>query len=60
MPARANVDLHAVHEIRGKCGLQNVANVRMVVTQAREALPRVKVEVGATRRVVEVGPCADT
>jgi hypothetical protein len=44
------VDLHAVDEVRGERGLQDLAHVRVVVAEAREPLAGVEVEVGAARR----------
>ncbi len=49
------MDLHAVGEVAGERRLQHFAHVRVVVPQAREALARVEVQVGAAGGVVEVG-----
>ena len=53
---RRIVELHTIHEIRSKCGPQDVAHVGMVVTQTSEALTGMEVEISATRGIVEVGP----
>ncbi len=53
---RRVVDLHAVDEVRVERGMQRLANVGVVVAEARKSLAGVEVEVGATCGVVQVGP----
>src|SRR5262249_45149955 len=48
------VDLNTIDEILGQRGLEHRTYVRMVVTQAREALARVEVQVRAPGGVVQV------
>jgi ornithine--oxo-acid transaminase len=50
------VDLHAIREVRVEHRLQDISDVRVVVPQAREPLPSVKVKIRVPRRVVEVRP----
>ncbi len=49
------MDLDAVGEPRRQDGLQRLADRGMVVAEAREALPSVEVQVGASVSVVQVG-----
>src|SRR5205823_1667144 len=53
---RRVVDLHTVDEVRLERGPQDVAHVRVVVTQTCEALAGMEIEISATRGVVEVRP----
>jgi hypothetical protein len=47
------VNLHAIHEVRVERGGEDGPHVGMAVTEARETLAGVEVEVGATSGVVE-------
>jgi hypothetical protein len=46
------MDLHAVHEIGIEHAPEDLAYVRVVVTQARKAFARMKVQISATGEVI--------
>src|ERR1700733_13185670 len=51
---RRVMDLHAIDEVPGKRRLQDLANVRMVVAEARKALAAMQVQISATCSVIQI------